>query len=86
MWIDSRTQSFSVPQDKRFEIFNAPRNDIGSGYSRALKIFTEVNGEVYILSLSLSGAKYYIREMAAAIGKGVRGGKIPFSPALRTEI
>ena len=43
-------------------------------------------GKCNSFSLALSGAKFYVREMAAAIGKAGHGREVSFTQGLRKEL
>ena len=86
MGIHSNTQSFSIPPEKR-EKFAQLREMILDHSARVpLKSLQKLMGKCISFSLAFPGAKYYIREMAAAIGRASRGGKIILGPALKAEI
>lgn len=84
--IDSVEQAFLVPQEKR-EKFASLRDLILSYQSSIpLRSIQRLMGKCNSFSLAFPGAKFYIREMAAAIGQAGRGCDVIFSRCLREEI
>ena len=86
MLIDSPAQAFGIPQDKR-QRFAQLREEILKVKSCVpLKSIQKLMGKCISFSLAFPGAKFYIREMASAVGKASHGGDVILSEGLREEI
>lgn len=86
MIVDSSQQAFLVPGDKREKFAHLRENILGYQSSVPLKSIQRFMGKCISFSLAFPGAKFYIREMAASIGKADGGREVQFSPLLREEI
>jgi len=86
MYIDSHEQAFSVPSEKRLKFAELREAILKYKSTAPLKSIQRLMGKCISFSLAFPGAKFYIREMAAAIGKAGRGTEVTLSPALKEEM
>lgn len=84
--IDSHAQAFLIPKEKRHKFAELREMILAYKSSAPLKSIQKLMGKCTSFSLAFPGAKFYIREMAAAIGKAGRGLEVTLSPDLRHEI
>ena len=86
MLIDTNEQDFIVPQDKRQRFAELREFILGCKTSVSLKSIQKMMGKCNSFSLAFPGAKFYVREMAAAIGKAGHGREVSFTQGLRKEL
>lgn len=65
--VDSHEQAFFGSKWKTAKMCRIAGDDSYGEVICALKIYSKTDGQVYVFSLAFPGAKFYIREMAAAI-------------------
>ena len=86
MLIDSTLQAFLIPEEKK-ERFASLREGIFIRKSSIpLKSLQRLMGKCMSFSLAFPGAKFYIREMAQAVGRASPKGEIQLTAGLREEL
>jgi hypothetical protein len=75
MLIDTHAQVFLIPQEKRIKFAELREATLACKSSMPLKSLQRLLGKCSSFLLAFPGAKFYIREMAAAIGKAGRAWK-----------
>ena len=84
--VDSHLQAFLIPEAKK-ETFAALRESlISRKASVPVKSLQKMMGKCISFTLAFPGAKFYIREMASAIGSAAGKLDAPLSPSLREEL
>ena len=86
MLVDTQAQAFSIPQDKRISFAELREGFLSCKSSTSVKSLQRLMGKCSSFSLAFPGAKFYIREMAATIGKTSRGCEATLTKNLRDEI
>ena len=86
MLIDTQAQAFSIPEDKRVSFAELREAILSCKSSTSIKSLQRLMGKCSSFSLAFPGAKFYIREMAAAIGKTSRGSEVSLTKNLHDEI
>ena len=84
--IDTNEQAFIVPQDKHARFAELREFILGCKTSVSLKSIQKMMGKCNFFSLAFPGAKFYVREMAAAIGKAGHGREASFTQGLKKEL
>ncbi|KAK3710527.1 hypothetical protein QZH41_009353, partial [Actinostola sp. cb2023] len=86
MAIDSNLQAFLIPEEKKVQFAKLRESILALKSIIPLKLVQRLLGKCISFSLAFPGAKFYIREMALAIGAASRRHEVVFSPALRQEV
>ncbi|KAK3701457.1 hypothetical protein QZH41_004064 [Actinostola sp. cb2023] len=86
MAIDSNLQAFLIPEEKKVQFAKLRESILALKSTIPLKLVQRLLGKCISFSLAFPGAKFYIREMALAIGAASRRHEVVFSPALRQEV
>lgn len=86
MIVDTQLQAFSIPQEKRVSFAELREAILSCKSTTSMKSLQRLMGKCSSFSLAFPGAKFYIREMAAAIGKTSRGSEAILTPNFRNEI
>jgi len=86
MIVDSTAQAFRVPDDKKIKFAQLREQILLHESTVSLKSLQRLMGKCISFSLAFPAAKFYIREMAAAIAKASKGGEVNLSPVLHQEI
>ena len=82
MLIDSTLQSFLIPEEKKERLASLREGILIRKFSIPLKSLQRLMGKCISFSLTLPGAKFYIREMAQAVGRASPKGKIQLTAGL----
>lgn len=84
--IHSDKRQFSIPEEKKLD-FKELRQEILSKSTTHIKLLQRLMGKCVSFSLCIAGAKFYIREMAAAVASATKNSKpIAIKGALAEEI
>ena len=86
MVIDTRLLAFVVPEEKRVKFAELRESILSKPSTIPLKSIQKLMGKCISFSLAFPGAKFYIREMGAAVGQASRGADVTLPPPLREEM
>lgn len=86
MILESLTQAFSVPEDKREKFAQLREGLLMHKSAVPLKSIQKLMCKCISFSLAFPGTKFYIRDMPAAIAKASKGVEVHLSSSLREEI
>ena len=86
MLIDSTLQAFLIPEEKKERFASLREGILIRKSSIPLKSLQRLMGTCISFSLAFPGAKFYIREMAQAVGRASPKGEIQLTAGLREEL
>ncbi|KAL9985692.1 hypothetical protein ACROYT_G008125 [Oculina patagonica] len=84
--VDSNLQAFLIPDAKKEKFAAVQESLLSRKVSVPVKLLQKMMGKCISFTLAFPGAKFYIREMASAIGSAAWKLDAPFSPSLREEL